>query len=110
NNQVDVFWASAPDAFEVLKGDELLERYRPQVEGIPEKVGAFPINDVDGYYSGFAASGYGIMWNTRYVEANGLPTPKEWEDLAGPEYYDHVAMAAPSRSGTTHLTVETILQ
>jgi phosphoglycerate transport regulatory protein PgtC len=110
NNQVDIFWASAPDAFEVLKRDELLEPYQSTVEGIPEVVGSYPINDPDGYYSGFAASGYGIMWNTRYVEANGLPPAGEWEDLARPEFYDHVAMAAPSRSGTTHLTIETILQ
>ena len=27
NNQVDAFWASAPDAFEVLKGKGLLHRY-----------------------------------------------------------------------------------
>ena len=110
NNQVDLFWASAPDAFEVLKNKGLLQKYRPKAEGIPEKIGAFPINDPDGFYFGFAASGYGIMWNTRYAAANKLPDPKEWEDLAKAVYFDHVAMAAPSRSGTTHLTLETILQ
>ena len=69
NNTSDMFWASAPDAFEVLKGDDLLQKYQVRVTGIPEKVGAFPINDPDGYYKGFAASGYGIMWNTRYLKA-----------------------------------------
>ena len=35
NNQVDVFWASAPDAFEVLKGKGLLQKIRPhQFHGI----------------------------------------------------------------------------
>lgn len=110
NNQVDVFWASAPDAFEVLKGKGLLQAYKPKAEGIPEKIGSYPINDPEGFYSGFAASGYGIMWNDRYAKANGLPEPKDWQDLAKPVYFDHVAMAAPSRSGTTHLTIETILQ
>ena len=110
NNQVDLFWASAPDAFEVLKGKKLLQSYKPKAEGIPEKVGSYPINDPDGFYSGFAASGYGIMWNDRYAKANKLPEPKDWQDLAKPVYFDHVAMAAPSRSGTTHLTIETILQ
>lgn len=110
NNQSDLFWASAPDAFEVLKGDGLLQKYRVKVTGIPEKVGAFPINDPDGYYKGFAASGYGIMWNTRYLRAKKLPVPKRWADLALPVYHGHVGMSAPSRSGTTHLTVETILQ
>ena len=110
NNKSDLFWASAPDAFEVLKGDGLLVKYSPKAKGIPEKVGAFPINDPDGYYMGFAASGYGIMWNTRYVQAKKLPLAKEWADLKKPVYHGHVGMSAPSRSGTTHLTVETVLQ
>ena len=110
NNQVDLFWASAPDAFEVLKGKSLLQKYAPKATGIPEKIGQFPINDPAGFYFGFAASGYGIMWNERYVKANKLPDPKEWQDLAKPAYYDHVSIAAPSRSGTTHLTIEAVLQ
>lgn len=110
NNNSDIFWASAPDAFEVLKGDGLLQKYTPNTSGIPEKVGSYPINDPDGYYSGFAAAGYGIMWNTRYIKAKKLPPAKEWVDLAKPIYHGHVGMSAPSRSGTTHLTVETILQ
>ena len=110
NNQVDVFWASAPDAFEALKAKGLLQKYQSKAVGIPEKVGSFPINDPQGFYFGFAASGYGIMWNDRYAKANKLPEPKDWSDLARAVYFDHTLMAAPSRSGTTHLTVETILQ
>ena len=110
NNGTDLFWASAPDAFEVLKGDGLLAKYTSKVKGIPSKVGSYPINDPDGFYTGFAAAGYGMMWNTRYLKANKLPAPKEWIDLAKPIYFGHTGMSAPSRSGTTHLTVETLLQ
>ena len=109
NNQVDLFWASAPDAFEVLKARKLLQPYKPTVMGIPDKIGSYPINDPDGHYFGFAASGYGIMWNERYMKAKNLPEPKEWSDLAKAVYFDHPAISAPSRSGTTHLTIETIL-
>jgi len=110
NNGTDLFWASAPDAFEVLKGDNLLAKYTSKVKGIPSKVGSYPVNDPDGFYTGFAAAGYGMMWNTRYLKANKLPVPKEWIDLAKPIYFGHTGMSAPSRSGTTHLTVETLLQ
>ena len=109
-NTSDLMWASAPDAFEVLKGDGLLSKYTPVAEGIPEKIGSYPINDPDGYYVGFAGSGYGIMWNTRYLKAKKIPVPKEWADLKDPVYHNHVGMSAPSRSGTTHLTVETVIQ
>jgi ABC-type Fe3+ transport system substrate-binding protein len=109
-NTSDLMWASAPDAFEVLKADGLLTKYTPMAKGIPEKIGSYPINDPDGYYTGFAGSGYGIMWNTRYLKAKKIPAPKEWADLKKPVYHKHVGMSAPSRSGTTHLTVETVLQ
>ena len=109
-NTADIFWASAPDAFEVLKTDGKLAKITPNVTGIPDVIGSYPMNDDDGQYYGFAASGYGIMWNTRYLEGNGLQPAKEWADLEKPEYFGHVGMSAPSRSGTTHLTVETVLQ
>lgn len=110
SNTSDVFWASAPDAFEVLKSNGLLAQVSLQSEGIPEKIGAYPMNDADGTYFGFAASGYGIMWNERYLKAHDLEPAKEWGDLTKAEYFGHVGMSAPSRSGTTHLTVETLLQ
>ncbi len=109
-NTADIFWASAPDAFEVLKADGLLADVSIQSEGIPDKIGAYPLNDPDGKYYGFAGAGYGIMWNERYLQANGLEPAMEWGDLAAAEYHGHVGMSAPSRSGTTHLTVETLLQ
>ena len=107
----DVFWASAPDAFEVLKRDNLLVA-APDVDNkaIPAKIGNYPINDPQGFYKGQALAGYGIMYNTRYLKANKLAAPKDWDDLLKRQWFGHVAMTAPSRSGTMHLTVETILQ
>jgi phosphoglycerate transport regulatory protein PgtC len=107
----DVFWASAPDAFEVLAGQKLLDNIAELAnKAAPAKVGAYPINNPEGLYLGQALAGYGLMWNTRYMAANKLPTPRQWADLMKPVYFGHVAMSSPSRSGTTHLTVETLLQ
>src|SRR4029078_7968242 len=44
------------------------------------------------------------------LKANKLPPPREWADLTKPVYFGDVDVSSPSRSGTTHLTVETILQ
>lgn len=109
-NKPDVFWVSAPDAFEVLANAGLLEKLPPLNPQVPAKVGNYPVNDPKGYYQGQALAGYGLMWNTRYMKANKLPAPREWTDLTRPVYFSHVAMSSPSRSGTTHLTIETILQ
>ena len=109
----DIFWASSVDAFLTLKQDGLLDKVelpRDVAARIPAKVADFPVHDPDGFYYGFAISGYGLMWNTRYLQAHKLPAPKEWVDLVTPAYFGHLVMSAPSRSGTTHLTVEVILQ
>ena len=105
----DIMWASAPDAFEVLARNKLLQA-APETKNpaAPAKIGNYPLNDPDGLYYGQALAGHGIMWNTRYLAANKLPAPKEWKDLTTPEYFGHVAISSPSRSGT--MTVETILQ
>ncbi len=111
--EADIFWVSAPDAFQTLKTEGLLDKYLPPKEiitKIPSKIGTFPIHDPDGTYFGFAVSGYGLMWNKNYLQGYKLPAPKEWTDLSNPKYYGHGVISAPSRSGTTHLTVEVILQ
>ncbi|MDO4723952.1 MAG: extracellular solute-binding protein [Comamonadaceae bacterium] len=107
----EVFWASAPDAFEVLAQGQLLE----QIEGIanpdvPASIGSFPVNDPKGLFLGQALAGYGIMYNQRVLKAKKLDAPKTWADLLGPQWFGLVGLTSPSRSGTTHLTVETILQ
>jgi len=110
NEPVDLFWASAPDAFEVLKEAEHLKRaFSPSgKDGV--RIGSYPIDDPDGYYKGFAVSGYGIFWHDGYLKRHGLPTPQSWRDLTHSVYKRHIGISAPSRSGTTHLIIESILQ
>ena len=111
--EADIFWASSPDAFQSLKSEGLLEKHSLPKEisaRIPAKIGDFPIHDPDGTFFGFAVSGYGLMWNRNYLQAHRLPTPKEWTDMADPKYHGHLVISAPSRSGTTHITIEVILQ
>ncbi|MDH5263229.1 MAG: ABC transporter substrate-binding protein, partial [Betaproteobacteria bacterium] len=56
----EVFWASAPDAFEVLSSGKLLQKIGPGNPAIPSKVGNYPVNDPEGYYRGQALAGYGL--------------------------------------------------
>ncbi len=107
----DVFWSSDAVAFEVLARENLLQQ-APEAANpsVPKRIAGFPINDPSGFYFGQALSGFGIMTNKRYMQANKLPAPKDWADLTKGAYFGHIAMSSPSRSGSTHLTVETILQ
>lgn len=107
---VDIFWSSSPDAFEILKkSGHLLQAFEKEGE-LVRRIGSYPLDDPDGYYKGCAISGYGIVWNSDYLSSRKLPNPTKWEDLANPVYKRHIGMSAPSRSGTTHLFVESILQ
>lgn len=107
----EVFWASAPDAFEVLSQEGLLEKATDVANpAVPDTIGSFPINDPDGMFMGQALAGYGIMYNTRLIKAKKLDAPASWADLLTPAWFGNVGITSPSRSGTMHLTVETILQ
>jgi ABC-type Fe3+ transport system substrate-binding protein len=106
---VDVIWVSAPDALEVLKeSGHLVQLFDGSTSDA--QIGGYPLDDPDGYYRGFAVSGYGIMWNEEYLKRLGLQVPARWGDLRQPAYHRHIGMSAPSRSGTTHLIVEIMLQ
>jgi len=108
--QPDLFWASSPDAFEILKDAGYLQPYQSSASTTPAEIHRYPIHDPDGYYTGFAISGYGMMWNRRYLAQHRLTPPASWTDLTLPHYFGHIGMSAPSRSGTTHMAVESILQ
>lgn len=107
----DVFWSSSPDGFRALLRHGLLQPAEDaRNPDIPTHLGRIEINEASNHYLGQAISGYGIMWNSRYLAARGIPAPHSWEDLAKPEYHGHIVMSSPSRSSTTHLIVESILQ
>lgn len=110
NEPVDLFWASAPDAFEVLKEAGHLQQAFAQTGADVARIGSYPIDDPDGFYKGFAVSGYGIIWHQDYLKRHGLKAPVNWRDLTQSAYARHIGVSAPSRSGTTHLIVESILQ
>lgn len=107
---VDIFWASAADAFELLKRKGVLRPIARRPTGAPDRVLGYPINDPDGYYLGFALSGYGFVYNPNYLTRHHLQPPRSWQDLLQPGYAGHIGITSPSRSGTTHLIVESLLQ
>ncbi len=106
----DIFWASATDAFELLKRKGELRPIARRATGARSHVFGYPVDDPDGYYLGFALSGYGIVYNPAYLTQYHLPVPSNWQDLLKPVYSGHIGITSPSRSGTTHLIVEVLLQ
>ena len=84
----DLFWASSPEAFEVLKA---LGRLRDVGHGL---------------HPDFAYSAVGWAWRSPL----GRAVPQDWNDLLDPGHAGRIVMSHPMRSGTTHSLIETILQ
>lgn len=84
----DLFWASAPEAFEVLKDAGRL------------------VDIGHGLHADFAYSGVGWAWRSPLRR----DPPQGWNDLLDPSHAGQIAMSHPMRSGTTHSLIETILQ
>jgi phosphoglycerate transport regulatory protein PgtC len=107
----DVFWGSSPDSFRSMRSHGLLQPFATEnVPGPVPQISNPGADDAERFYKSQALSGYGIMWNTRYLDARAIPAPTSWEDLTKDVYFGHIVMSSPSRSGTTHSIVESILQ
>lgn len=109
-NNIDLFWASAPDAFDILDNAGLLAEVSDVDFDYPHSISGYPLRQEKNRYLGFALSGYGIMSNRAYIQRWNLPPATQWADLADPVYFSHLGLSSPSRSGTTHLMIEMILQ
>ncbi|SCY40009.1 ABC transporter substrate-binding protein [Desulfoluna spongiiphila] len=109
-HRFDLFWSSSTDAFAMLKAEHRLLQLPGGRRHPALAVDGVHIDDPEGYFMGFALSGVGWMWNPAYLKRESIPVPERWEDLVDPVYYGHLAMSTPSRSGTTHLIVESLLQ
>lgn len=107
---VDLFWVSSPDAFELLKSEGQLQKVPFDNPTSQSAIAGHPVHDPEGYYYGFAFSTFGVAYNSHYLAAHGLEVPRQWQDLAAPAYAGHLGITSPARSGTTHFVVEAILQ
>ena len=105
----DLFWSSSPDAFVVLRQADRL-RHLDYIAHYAPISASQPYYEEQGWFYNFALSGVGYMWNRSTLARGGITPPDSWQDLTHPRFYGQLAMSTPSRSGTNHLIVESILQ
>ena len=67
--------------------------------GLPGRIGRQNISDPEGFYEATEVAGYGLVVNPAYLQKAGLAEPREWEDLARPEYAGHITMPVPGKIG-----------
>lgn len=104
---VDVVLSSSPFLMEELYKRNQLAKVAYSNE-MPEWLVPFVLPNRDKVVN-VGYSGAGLVWNNDYLKANRLQVPKQFQDLALFEYFGHITMSTPSRSGTTQLMIESIL-
>lgn len=111
---IDLFFGGGIDPYGALEGEGLLESYKVKDEllkSVPAELHGVPLYDGETFtWYGAALSGFGLMYNKKVLEADNLPTPSTWADLARPEFLNEIAMVDPRKSGSAHMMYEIVLQ
>lgn len=113
--EADIWWGGGVYWFDQGTAGDLLEGYTVVGDDeLLDEFGGWAMKGAlkDGKYTWYAAalSGFGFMWNTEYLTANGLETPKTWLDLTDHQYMGHIFMADSKASGSTVASIKQQLQ
>jgi iron(III) transport system substrate-binding protein len=93
----DVIWTSEVPDFFSMKSEGILMQYKPNgAENVLN-----PLEGTDDYFIPARLGTLGIAYNTTFVKN----APTSWADLCGPDFKDAFAIANPSQSGTSYVSV-----
>lgn len=105
-NEVDLILSSSPTLFDTLRKKEILAELPAELK----THNSFVPSMLQANVIAFSLSGYGILINTDVLTKQNISLPQSWQDLARPEMQGLVIISSPTRSGTNHIMLETILQ
>jgi len=111
--EIDMVWGGGLDAYFELAARNLLQPYplpESLLRAIPSNYSGIPLYDQKYRWYGTMLTGFGIIYNRRVLNLQGLPTPQTWADLTDPAFQSWVGCADPRQSGTAHMAFEIILQ
>lgn len=95
-------------------GPAALARERPEWfadDIMPAAVSGEPFRDEQFRWVGTVLSGFGIVYNTDVLDRLGIEeAPSRWDDLADPGLFNQVALADPTKSGSTTKAFEMLIQ
>jgi len=109
--KADIWWGGGVDLFQTATKENLLLQYKcKDWAKMPNDWYGIPAKDANGFWTGYAVSGFGLVVHLDYLKKYNLPEPKTWSDLLKPTYRGHIVMCTPARSGSTHMVAEIVLQ
>lgn len=91
-----------------------IQELRPewfQTESIPAMVSGELFYDPNDLWVGTCISAFGIIFNRDSLQRLGFEgTPSQWSDLTDPRFFKQVALADPTKSGSTAKAFEMVIQ
>ncbi len=107
NPSADVWFGGTTDPYNEAAGKGLLLPYA--AKNASHLVGP-QFKDADNNWYGIYRGILGFFWNKEELDRLGLQPPKDWDDLAKPEYKGLVSFSNPNTAGTGKLIVNTMVQ
>ncbi|WP_442878662.1 ABC transporter substrate-binding protein [Brenneria sp. g21c3] len=106
NDGVDLILTSSPMLMQHLQDQQLLS----PLPALPPESQRLVPDSIRGSAAAIAISGFGILANAAALQERNLPPPDSWDRLKDPRYQSLILMSNPSRSDTSHLMIEMLLQ
>jgi ABC-type Fe3+ transport system substrate-binding protein len=105
--------ASQKDA----KGRNLLVKLPPlppgekdPLDNVPAELFGNSLHGPDNVWVAATMSRFGFIINKQRIAELNQPAPRRWEDLANPQFFGHLSLADPAKSGSIRTSYEQIFQ
>ena len=102
----DVILSSSPFLMQALKKAGLLRRLPLQPQTSRCAPPGLLLTDTQLTFASYGLAGFGLVSKRQA----GQSAPQQWRTLLAAKYYGKVVISTPSRSSSTHLMIEKILQ
>lgn len=110
---VSVVWGGGELMFERMAQEGMLTPMRISdlvMAQVPPELNGLKMYDEAGYWCGAAISGFGFVYDKHLLKRMQVEEPRSWDDLAGQQFRNLVAVADPARSGSAVAAFEMIVQ
>ncbi len=111
--EIDIVWGGGDYTFIKLADAGILQPMTLDegvLANIPGTFGGLTMHDPNGLWCGSALSGFGFLYNRSLLERLEVQPPEQWQDLGGKQFFNRIALADPTQSGSAAAAYEMIVQ